>query len=76
MAGRLQQLCRERFPSTELLTAGGAGRLQPNRLPGACPGLAQPGPPEQEADEGVICLADDNYFFVACCITPSISSGH
>ena len=67
MAGRLQPLCRERLPSAALLTRWREqGRLQPapNRLPGAVPrGLAQPRPAEREADEGVICLADDNYFF-------------
>ena len=67
MAGRLQPLCRERLPSAAVLTSWREqGRLQPapNRLPAAVPrGLAQPRAAERDADEGVICLADDNYFF-------------
>ena len=66
MGGRLQRLCRKRLPRVlELQSQIKSGRLQkaPNRLPRDVPrGLKPTVEPSFHAEEGVICLADDNYF--------------
>ena len=66
MGGRLQDLCRKRLPRRfELQSQIQVGRLKkaPNPLPSDVPrGLKSSDEPSFDADEGVICLADDNYF--------------
>ena len=66
MGGRLQGLCRNRLPKRrELQPLIESGRLTkaPNGLPrGVDRGLSVHVSPVYEADEGVICLSDDNYF--------------
>ena len=66
MGGRLQRLCRKRLPRrSEFLALKESGRLKkaPNCLPsGIHRGLDVAVSPELDAEEGVICLADNNYF--------------
>lgn len=66
MGGRLQHLCRKRLPRRlELLELIQTGRMK--KAPNCLPRDVQRGLPANprshfEAEEGVICLADDNYF--------------
>lgn len=66
MGGRLQSLCRKRLPRRRELQAQiESGRLKkaPNSLPHDVDrGLNLAVAPEFQAEEGVICLADNNYF--------------
>ena len=66
MGGTLQDKCRERLPKRRELHAQiKSGRLKqaPNSLPsGVKRGFVRDPDPIYEAEEGVICLADDNYF--------------
>ena len=66
MGGRLQRLCRQRLPRRlEFQALKESGRLKqaPNGLPqGVDRGLEVAASADVEAEEGVICLADNNYF--------------
>ena len=66
MAGRLQRLCRKRLPRRpewQALKESGRLKKAPNSLPrGLHRGLDVGASPDCEAEECVICLADNNYF--------------
>ena len=66
MGGRLQRLCRKRLPRRlewQVLKESGRLKKAPNGLPlGIHRGLDVGASYEFEAEEGVICLADNNYF--------------
>ena len=66
MAGRLQRVCRKRLPrrrDLQALKENGRLRKAPNPLPKAVQrGWFPETSKSVEAEEGVICLADDNYF--------------
>ena len=67
MAGLLRGRCRRRLPDLKLFRQQRSqGRLRPtpNPLPAQVKrGLRPPVSVKRDAEEGVICLADENYFF-------------